>query len=98
MKKIVTVALLAVLSTGCATQTYLISGKNTSDNAEPQYDKMQTFFVSGIGQEKEVNASEICGGAHKVAKVETKLSLLNGVLGSVTSGIYTPRQMKVYCK
>lgn len=96
MKKVFLVAMLAVLNTGCATQTYLLAPKDP--NATPAYDKMQTFFVSGLAQEQSINANEICKGADKVARVETQQSFINGLLGFVSSGIYTPRQIKVYCK
>ena len=58
---------------------------------------MQTFFVSGTGQEQELDAADICGGVDKVARVESELSFLNGFLGSLTGGLYTPRQAKVFC-
>lgn len=96
MKKTICVAMLAFLTSGCATQSYLLAPKDT--NTKPNYDKMQTFFVSGLAQEQSINASEICQGADKVARVETQQSFVNGLLGFVSSGIYTPRQIKVYCK
>ena len=46
------------------------------------------FFVSGIG-EKTVNAAKICGGAENV-KAETQQTFVNGLLGFITLGIYTP--------
>ncbi|RLL49982.1 hypothetical protein D8Y20_12415 [Mariprofundus sp. EBB-1] len=58
---------------------------------------MQTFFISGLGQSKEMDAAQICGGADKVAKVEAQQSAMNIVLGILTAGIYTPRDARVYC-
>ena len=55
------------------------------------------FFVSGIGQEQEIDPVAICGSADKVAKVEVQQSFINGLLGFITYGIYTPRQARVYC-
>lgn len=95
MKKLAMVGLVAALSTGCATQTYLLSeGGQTA----PSADKWQHFFVGGIGQEVVENAAEVCGGAHKVAKIETQQSFLNGLASFVSNGLYTPHQNKVYCK
>ncbi|MCV5597791.1 Bor family protein, partial [Escherichia coli] len=48
------------------------------------------FFVSGIGQEKTVDAAKICGGAENVVKTETQQTFVNGFLGFITLGIYTP--------
>lgn len=95
MKKIVSLAVLAAVMTGCAAQTTLVHG---GAKATPTYQKSQPFFVSGIGQQKTVNAAEVCQGAHNVAKVESKLEPKDAVLGFVTLGIYTPRTAKVYCK
>lgn len=95
MKKLVFLGVFAALSTGCATQTYLLSNQS---QATPSVDKAQTFFVSGLAQQQEINAAEVCNGANNVAKVEAQHSFLNGVLGTISSGIYTPRQVRIYCK
>jgi hypothetical protein len=98
MKKITLVLCFAMVVTtllaGCATQRFPIRG---GGDDEPDKQKMQTFFIGGIGQEKEMNAAEICGGADKVAKVEAHLRFIDGFLGVLTLGIYTPRTAKVYC-
>lgn len=94
MKKLATAGICLALLSGCATQTYHLSA---SSKAAPSYDKAQTFFVGGIGQEQTVNASEVCGGADRVAKVQTQLSPLNALIGFLQP-IYTPRQIQVYCK
>ncbi|HDL3047282.1 TPA: lipoprotein bor, partial [Mannheimia haemolytica] len=40
---------------------------------------------------------KICNGADKVGKVETETTFFNGLLGTITYGIYSPRQIRVYC-
>ena len=55
------------------------------------------FFVSGIGQKKTVDAAKICGGAENVVKTETQQLVVNGLLGFITLGIYTPLEARVYC-
>ena len=54
------------------------------------------FFVSGIGQKK-IDAAKICGGAENVVKTETQQTFVNGLLGFITLGIYTPLEARVYC-
>lgn len=93
-KTLLVIALLGI--SGCAIQTYHINGGG--GGSSPTVDKMQNFFVSGIGQEKELNAASICGGADKIIKVESKLEFIDGLLGAISFGIYTPRHAKVYCK
>ena len=99
MKKVVAVALLAILTSGCATQNYLVSAQtapNTTIKADA--DKMQTFFVSGLGQEQEIDAAQVCEGKENIDSIQTQSNFVNIVLGFVSSGIYTPRQIRVYCK
>ena len=97
MKKLGLVLSLSAMMTltGCTTQSFTINSGATG--TEPNYESMQPFFVYGIGQTQRLNASDICGGADKVAKVEAKESFLNGLLGFLSTGIYTPRDAKVYC-
>lgn len=94
MKKLLMLSFIFTLLTGCATQTYYIHGDR---DALPDEKQLQAFFVSGIGQEQEMDAAEICGGAHNVAKVQSKLNFLDGFLGVISWGIYTPRTAMVYC-
>ena len=96
MKKYIIAVVLIVLMAGCATQRFNIQGSE-GDNKEPDVKKMQHFFIAGIGQTKELNAAEICNGADKVAKVEAYITFWDGLLGTVTCGIYTPHTAKVYC-
>ena len=56
---------------------------------------MHHFFVSGIGQKKTVDAAKICGGAENVVKTETQQTFVNGLLGFITLGIYTPLEARV---
>ena len=96
MKKIVCASVIAAFTlTGCATQTYLLAPASSN---QPSKDQMQIFFVSGIAQEQDINAAEVCGGADKVAKVQTQQSVINGLLAGLTNGLFTPRQIRVYCK
>ena len=53
------------------------------------------FFVSGIGQKKTVDAAKICGGAENVVKTEAQQTFVNGLLGFITLGIYTPLEARV---
>lgn len=97
MKKLITTAIISsmVLLSGCATQTAVIQPNNQT---VATYSKSQSFFISGLGQEQTVNAAEVCGGAAKVAKVQTIQQPLDIALGVVSFGIYTPRTAKVYCR
>lgn len=99
MKKVIAVALLAAVTSGCATQNYLVSSQVVpTATTTPDAESMQTFFVSGLGQEQAIDAAKACNGKQNVASIQTESSLLNNALGFLSFGIYTPRQIRVYCK
>ena len=50
----------------------------------------------GLGQVKEVNPNEICGG-RGVASVEAGQNFWHGVASMLTWGIYEPREYRIYC-
>lgn len=52
-------------------------------------------WVYGLVPPKTVEAAERCSSG--VAKVETQQSFLNGLVGVLTLGIYTPMNIKVTC-
>ena len=45
--------------------------------------------------EETVDAAKICGGAENVVKTETQQTFVNGLLGFITLGIYTPLEARV---
>ena len=87
MKKMLLATALALLITGCAQQIYCSKQTGSSSTKETI---THHFFVSGIGQKKTVDAAKICGGAENVVKTETQQTFVNGLLGFITLGIYTP--------
>ena len=87
MKKMLLATALALLITGCAQQTFTVQNKPAAVAPETI---THHFFVSGIGQKKTVDAAKICGGAENVVKTETQQTFVNGLLGFITLGIYTP--------
>ena len=94
MKKMLLATALALLHAGCAQQTFTVQNKPAA--VAPKETITHHFFVSGIGQKKTVDAAKICGGAENV-KTETQQTFVNGLLGFITLGIYTPLEARVYC-
>ena len=78
----------------CSTDVYCSKQTGSSSTKAPI---THHFFVSGIGQKKTVDAAKICGGAENVVKTETQQTFVNGLLGFITLGIYTPLEARVYC-
>ncbi len=96
MKKLAIVAAISLLASGCAQQSFVVAPSQNA--AEATEVTTHHFFISGLGQTETIDAAKVCGSLDKVAKVEAQHTFLNGVLGLVTFGIYTPREARVYCK
>ena len=92
MKKMLLATALFLLITGCVQQTFTVQNKPAA--VAPRH-ITHHFFVSGIGQKKTVDAAKICGGAENVVKTETQQTFVNGLLGFITLGIYTP--LEAHC-
>ena len=84
---------LALLITGCAQQTFTVQNKPAA--VAPRETITHHFFVSGIGQKKTVDVIKFVA-AQKVVKTETQQTFVNGLLGFITLGIYTPLEARVY--
>lgn len=83
-----------MMMSGCAQQGF--NFKNESAGL-PTKTITHHFFVSGLAQEKNIDAAGICGGADKVVRTESQLTFVDGMLHVLTFGIYTPREARVYC-
>ena len=82
MKKMLLTTALALLITGCAQQTFTVQNSHGKHKVYPS-------FLRFVGR-KTVDAAKICGGAENVVKTETQQTFVNGLLGFITLGIYTP--------
>lgn len=96
-KSLVSTLLISVALVGCANQRFNVAG-DVTDTSVAKTEDSQTFFISGIGQNKSVDAAKACGGAAKVGGVAVEQAPMDVLLGMVTFGIYTPRTARVYCK
>ena len=77
----------------CSTDVYC---SNKPAAVAPKPSPIISSFLEG-GQKKTVDAAKICGGAENVVKTETQQTFVNGLLGFITLGIYTPLEARVYC-
>ncbi|MDI6539557.1 Bor family protein [Pantoea ananatis] len=92
--KSILVLFLAVTLAGCAKQSFDLKQEPAGT---PAKEETHHFFISGLGQKKNIDAAAVCGGADKVSRTETQLTFMNGFLNVITFGIYTPREASVYC-
>lgn len=97
IKTFAVIAVASLVLAGCANTRFNVGGE-VGANSTPKYEERQNYFVSGIGQRQTVDAAKICGGADKVAATAKELTFMDGLLGLLTIGIYTPETARVYCK
>lgn len=95
MKKLGLVALATLFLSGCATQTYIVSNAQSASMAS-HTEGFQHFFVGGIGQTVERSAVDTCKNG--ATKVQTHQSFLNSLASGITYTIYSPRELRLYCK
>ncbi|MBC7843065.1 MAG: Bor family protein [Gemmatimonadaceae bacterium] len=83
---------LALLTTGCY-HTTITTGRPMSETTIMQ--PWALSFIYGLVPPPTVETASKCPSG--VAQVETQLSFLNGLVGSLTFGIVTPMTIKVTC-
>ena len=93
MKKMLLATALALLIAGCAQQTFTVQNKPA---AVAPKETIASFLRFWNWAKKTVDAAKICV-AEDVVKTETQQTFVNGLLGFITLGIYTPLEARVYC-
>ena len=71
----------------CSTDVYCSKQTGSSSTKGNHHPSFLRFYELG---EETVDAAKICGGAENVVKTETQQTFVNGLLGFITLGIYTP--------
>ena len=94
MKKMLLATALALLITGCAQQTFTVQNKPAA--VAPKETITHHFFVSGIGRRK-LSMQPKFVAAKNVLLKQSQQTFVNGLLGFITLGIYTPLEARVYC-
>ena len=89
MKKYSLLARPCLLRDVC-TQQNVYCSKQTGGSSTKGSSPIISSFLE-FGQKKTVDAAKICGGAENIVKTETpQQTFVNGLLGFITLGIYTP--------
>ena len=86
MKKMLLATALPVYYRMCFTDVYCskqTGSSSTKGNHHPSFLRFWNWA------EETVDAAKICGGAENVVKTETQQTFVNGLLGFITSGIYS---------
>ena len=87
-----TIAALLLLSAGCYHASIETGMKPGNDKIEKEW---ASGWAWGLVGPEPIEAKSTCGSG--LSKVETEHSFLNGLVGVVTLGIYTPMHLTVTC-
>ena len=89
-----TLGALAILLTtaACFHQSVQSGLQPSSTVVEPQY---VSTWLWGIIAAQPIDVRQQCPSG--VAKVETEQSFMNGLVGALTLGIYSPQRLRVTC-
>ena len=75
----------------CSTDVY-VQNKPAVAPKETITHPISSFLELG---RRKLSVAKICGGAENVVKTETQQTFVNGLLGFITLGIYTPLEARV---
>jgi hypothetical protein len=93
MKRFLMVAALLLTQAAC----YHATVRNLGPAPGGQFfEKWSHSWVYGLVPPADVDAAAVCGG-RDASVVETQLSFVNGLVGVLTFGIYTPMTITVRC-
>ena len=84
-----------LLITGCAQQTFTVQNKPAAVALKENHHL--SFLRFWNWAEENCRCSQNLCGAENVVKTETQQTFVNGLLGFITLGIYTPLEARVYC-
>ena len=75
-----------------AQQTFYCSKQTGSSGTKAHHPSFLRFWNWA---KKTVDAAKICGGAENVVEQKPSQTFINGLLGFITLGIYTPLEARV---
>ena len=89
MKKMLLATALALLITGCAQQTFTVQNKPAAPVAPKETITIISSFLE-LGRRKLSVQPKFVAAQKMLLKTETQQTFVNGLLGFITLGIYTP--------
>jgi len=95
MNRLVATIIAVSLSTGCASHHAVVK-TGVEPGPRKVEDKWADGWVNGLVAPDAVDAESGCGEGG-VAVVETRISFLNGLVSTLTLGIYSPMEIVVTC-
>lgn len=92
MRNALLVVLVAFMVSGCY-RAQVNTGLQASTNVVTNWEH---YFIHGLVQPSTFDATAMCNGRN-AASVETQHTFVQGLVGALTLGIYTPITVTVVC-
>jgi hypothetical protein len=92
----VCLAALVVVATGCYSVTSRPDGA-FKVATPPTFEQRQDFYLWGLVGESHIDTKQVCANS-QTAQMQSQQTFVDGLLGLVTLGIYSPQTAKVWCK
>ena len=92
----VAVLLAVVLSTSAACYRHTVNIGDGAPTGELLYDHWEHFWIVGLIGDKVLDVEQICPSGN--ATIESRQTFLNGLVSALTSGIYSPRTLRLRCE
>ncbi len=88
--------LAVVLGTSAGCYRHTINVGSGAPTGELLYDHWENFWIVGLIGDKTLDVAQICPSGN--ATIEARQTFLNGLVAALTSGIYTPRTLRLRCQ
>ena len=95
MKKMLLATALALLITGCAQQTFTVQNKPAA--VAPKPSPIISSFLGWAEENCRCSQNFISKAQKMLIETKPNQTFVNGLLGFITLGIYTPLEADVYC-
>ena len=95
MKKMLLATALALLITGCAQQTFTVQNKPAAVAPRKPSPIISSFLE--LGRRKLSMQPKFVAAQKMLLKQKLSKTFVNGLLGFITLGIYTPLEARVHC-
>ena len=95
MKTFFPMVVIAAMLSACSTVTIRDHG-TAKVSSEPSYSSSKAFFFWGLAGTARINTTAICHGKRPV-QMQSQKTFVDGLLGFLTLGIYSPRTASVWC-
>jgi hypothetical protein len=87
---------LLLVATGCYSVTIRPDG-GFKMASQPSFEQRQDFYLWGLVGESHIDTGKVCPKSGP-SQMQSQVTVVDGLLGLITLGIYSPETAKVWCK